>query len=64
MKKKIEDIDWKIVNWSVRDFHDFKHAYQNAVINKLDQFTFQDNDFVIDYAKYLIQYIETRYAKS
>lgn len=35
----------------------FKLAYQSAKLQKLRQFDFEGNSYLIDYAKYLIEYL-------
>lgn len=35
-----------------------KFTYSNAVKNHQDQFTFEGNEFVTSYARYLIEYLE------
>ena len=37
---------------------EFKIAYNKALKQSQDTFVFYDNEFVIGYAKYLIQYLE------
>lgn len=38
----------------------FKIAYEKAGKEKLDQFVFDGNTYVVGYAKYLIQYLESQ----
>jgi hypothetical protein len=48
------------IEFSRADFQKFKKAYNEAVANGKDQFTFMGNEFVTGYAKYLIEYLEPK----
>jgi len=39
-------------------FEEFEAAYNEAVKNNEKQFTFDGNEVLVTYAKYLIQYLE------
>ena len=41
-------------------FPEFKKQYESAVSNGLDQFNFHGQPVLTSYAKYLIEYIETK----
>lgn len=54
-----------IIDWTPDLLRKFKREYNKAVKTGAEQFTFDDHDFVTDYAKYLIEYLEGRFhAKS
>ena len=36
----------------------FRKEFQKAMQNKADTFVFDGHEFVVDYAKYLIQYLD------
>jgi hypothetical protein len=48
------------VSWTKVKFRKFKRAYQKAVRDNESLFLFDGNEFVVGYAKYLIQYVEER----
>ena len=48
----------KTIKWTRPMLRLFKVEYQIAVEKKLDVFTFQGNEFVTAFAKYLIEYLE------
>lgn len=37
-----------------------KRAYSKALLNNAEHFTFENNILLTSYAKYLIQYLETK----
>lgn len=43
---------------SVNDLPDLKRAYNKAVEEEAEQFTFKGATLVVGYAKYLIEYLE------
>ena len=51
-----------MVEWNKPKLKRFKKAYQQELLTYVSGtervFTFEGNEFVIDYAKYLIQYLE------
>jgi hypothetical protein len=49
----------KIINWNKPMLERFRKAYQKAVAEKVDTFMFDGNEFVVGYAKYLIQYLDS-----
>jgi len=68
----------KTISWTREKLEQFKHAYeaakasyekatpQETVVTHPDGndiFVFEDNEFVIAYAKYLIEYLEPRLIK-
>lgn len=38
----------------------FKQAYELAAVQGKDTFVFDNNEFVVGYAKYLIEYLESQ----
>ena len=50
----------KTINWTLPMLKRFKKEYQKAVSNKSDLFTFDGNEFVTGYAKYLLEYLEMK----
>ena len=50
------------INWTRPMLERFKKAYADAVAQGLDDFIFDGNEFVTDYAKYLIEYLDGRLA--
>jgi hypothetical protein len=48
----------RIIRWSPDMLKRFKVAYEAAAADKADTFKFEDNEFVLDYAKYLIEHLE------
>lgn len=49
------------IKFDFQKFLKLKKAYQTAKDNGLDTFSFNGNNFVLDYAKYMIQYLETKF---
>lgn len=47
-----------MINWNRPMLERFKAAYKEAVENDQIAFTFDGNEFVTGYAKYLIEYLE------
>ena len=47
-----------VVTWTRPMLRRFKLAYANALFENQTEFTFEDNVFVVGYAKYLILYLE------
>ena len=41
----------------------FKKAYNKAVEDNNDVFTFSNHEFVVGYAKYMIEYLDSQYAQ-
>lgn len=57
-----DQIGFRMLEWTLSDFTAFKERYRQALLDGLDSadtFTFNGNPFVVVYAKYLIEYIET-----
>lgn len=37
----------------------FKKAFKQAQVNQKEQFTFDGNEYLVSYAKYLIEYLDS-----
>jgi len=48
------------VMWTRPIFNRFKLAYARAVKDEAGLFTFDGREYVVSYAKYLIEYLETK----
>lgn len=48
----------KIVSWDKPSLKAFKREYEKAVRRGWKTFTFHGNEYVVGYAKYLIEYLE------
>ena len=47
----------KVIEWTPAILARFKKAHAKAVADKADTFIFDGNEFVVSYAKYLIEYL-------
>jgi hypothetical protein len=45
------------------DYHVLKNLYQHALDNGQDQFQFKGRAVLVNYAKYLIQYLDSKFEK-
>lgn len=52
--------DRKMIEFDVRKLKRFKLAYKIAVADGVDHFTFEGDDYLVDYARYAIEYLEER----
>lgn len=51
-----------VVEWDKVKLEKFKAAYERAKLNPLtDVFSFDGHEFVLGYAKYLVQYLEEKF---
>ena len=53
-----------VIVWTRPMFESFKHAYDDAIETRTrldDTFEFDGYTFVVGYAKYLIEYLESRF---
>jgi hypothetical protein len=48
------------INFTKEKLHKFKVAWNWAICTGNEQFEFEGNDYLVAYATYLIQYLETR----
>ena len=55
--------DRKMINWTPEMARRFKRTYEEAkrVKGGKETFMFDGNEFVLDYAKYLIEYLEMQW---
>lgn len=51
------------ITWTLPMLRRFKKAYRQAVTNHKTEFKFDDHDFLVGYAAYLIEYLEQQFAK-
>lgn len=51
----------KTIQWTGIKLVRFKIAYRNARVNKAETFHFEGNEFVTNYAKYLIEYLDSKF---
>lgn len=51
----------KMISWTKPMLERFRKAYQKAVADNADTFMFDGNEFVVGYAKYLIQYLDNQF---
>lgn len=49
------------INFDKIKFESFKICYNKAVENNLNEFEFEGNDYVVPFAKYLIEYFESKF---
>lgn len=54
----------KTIQWNKPMLERFRKEYQRAVENNQEVFTFDGNEFLPDYAKYLIQYLDSQFGDS
>jgi hypothetical protein len=55
--------EWlRVITWTAAKLKRFKVAYQAAGLAGSDTFVFDDNEFVVGYAKYLIEYLESLFS--
>lgn len=55
------DDNRKMITWTVPMVHRFEKAYESALRNKQKEFKFDDNEFVTNYAKYLLEYLKDEF---
>lgn len=49
------------INFDLQTYSRLKKEYQQAVDNKMEMFMFDGHDLLTDYAKYLIEYLITKF---
>lgn len=54
----------KMVTFTPESLARFKNRYEQTVTLNNDTFEFEDNVYVVGYAKYLIEYLEAGFAAS
>ena len=52
----------KMISWTPEALVRFKNRYEQTVTLKNEQFAFNGDVYVVGYAKYLIEYLEGRFA--
>jgi hypothetical protein len=53
--------DWPVISWTPDMLKRFKKKYEAERAAGHDQFNFDGHDFVVAYAKYLIEYLESQF---
>jgi len=48
------------VTFDKNDLILFKKCYENALQNKVTEFEYKGNEYVVSYAKYLIEFLESK----
>lgn len=56
-----DKVDTQYLYFTKTDFINFKKCYHLALANKQELFEFKDHQFVIGYAKYVIEYLSTKF---
>lgn len=51
------------VSFDLITFRKLKNTYQYAIQNNITMFTFEGNEYLTSYAKYLIEYLKTNFEK-
>lgn len=54
-------VDHVGINFTWEKLKEFKQAYEKAKLAGIKEFTFEGNEFVLEYAYYLIQYLEMKF---
>lgn len=49
------------ISFNQESFKNFKKEYNSAVKNNQEMFVFDGNDFLTSYAKYVIEYLKTKF---
>ena len=49
------------LSFTKQTFSMFKKCYNKTVADKQDRFRFKDRVFLVDYAKYVIEYLEPKF---
>ena len=50
-----------VINWNRARLSRFREAYKAALDSKQETFVFEGHDFVIGYAKYLIEFLDDEF---
>lgn len=48
------------MNWDKQKLDEFEKAYERALENNLNEFEFENHEFLVSYAKYLIEFLKTK----
>ena len=54
---------YPVVEWTPEKLKRFKKAWKKSGANGRDVFTFEGHEYVADYAKYLVEYLESHWGK-
>jgi hypothetical protein len=57
IESKLPEKPGKMITWTRPMFERFKIAHKKAVDEKRESFMFDGNEFITNYAKYLIEYL-------
>lgn len=49
------------INFTRRKLVEFKRLYNQAVIDKKEQFLFEGHEVLVSYAKYMIEYLDGQF---
>ena len=49
------------ISFNQESFKNFKSEYNSAVENKLEMFVFEGNEFLTSYAKYVVEYLKSKF---
>lgn len=49
------------INFTVTKFENFKAQYQEACKKRKSSFIFEENEYLVGYAKYLIEYLNSKF---
>lgn len=52
--------EYKMVQFNKADFESFKKMYESSKEKGNESFSFGGNEYLTSYAKYLIEYLETK----
>lgn len=58
-----EEDEMEQITYTLRSAKALKEAYKDAVKYQKDSFVFEGREYVRDYAKYLLQFLETKFGK-
>lgn len=51
------------VTFDAKKVEEFRKAYVNAKENKAESFFFEGGEYLVSYAKYLLEYLDTKFKK-
>ena len=51
----------EMISFTEADLAEFKSAYNTAVKDNQDSFIFENHEYVVGYAKYLIEYLNSKF---
>jgi hypothetical protein len=60
MCKQVNAVGFKYP-FDIETFKKLKTAYKNAKLMEVKSFSFLGRDILVDYAKYLVEYLESRF---